>query len=59
MLGIGLLSLFSVFQVLHLDWGQEFFLQATSIYLQAAGVPAFQNLQGLQLFEFPLIGFAP
>ena len=39
--------------------GQEFFLQASLSYLQAAGVPVFQNLQDLQLFEFPLIVSSP
>ena len=35
------------------------YLQASSSYLQALGAPVFQNLQDLQPFEFPLIGFGP
>ena len=54
-----MLALGWLLQVLHWDLGQEFFLQASSSYLQAAGAPVFQNLQDLQPFEFPLIGFAP
>ena len=54
MLVLGLLL-----QVLCWDWGQEFFLQASSSCLQAAGVTVIQNLQDLQPFEFPLIASAP
>ena len=54
MLALGLLL-----QVLHLDQGQQFFLQASSSCLQAAvGTPS-QNLQDLQPIGFPFGGFTP
>ena len=54
-----MLALRLLLQVLHLDQGQELFLQASSNCLQATGETVSQNLQDQQPTESLLVAFAP